>query len=204
MNSSQPRADTEYSTSPRPSERPAGRSGERSRRTKRASGAPVASVPLAPRVLACAGAATLAVSEFCPLLHVRTIAAHPRLVHSVRGGSHHEWALLVIAVLAALLSLAAGRSRTRATMIMVAFLGAAALAVMVGVDLPDVHAVGLVATAGSGPAEAQAHAAVGLYLETLGALGLLLAGALAAVFGGRPSPSRETRGLPTARDRGLR
>jgi hypothetical protein len=167
------------------------------------------------RVLAWAGAALLAVAEFSPLLHVRTIAAHPRLVHTVRGGPHHGWALLVIAVLAVLLSLRAGRPGGRPVAAMVALLGAGALVITLGVDLPDAHATGLVATGGTAPAQAQAHAAIGLYLETLGALALLIAGALAGLAGPsgrkdpperrrRPPENAETRGLPTARDRGLR
>jgi hypothetical protein len=168
------------------------------------------------RALAWAGAALLAAAEFSPLLHVRTIAVHPRLERTVRGGPHHGWALLVIAVLAGLLSLRAGRPGGRPVTAMVALLGAGALVLTLGVDLPDAHANGLLATGGTAPAQAQAHAAIGLYLETLGAVALLLAGAIAALAGsedrgGRPHPRRktlpektETRGLPTARDRGLR
>ncbi|HTU28810.1 MAG TPA: hypothetical protein VMF07_05475 [Solirubrobacteraceae bacterium] len=137
------------------------------------------------RAVASAGAALLAAAEFCPLLRVRTIAAHPQLVHTVMGGPHHGWALLVIAVLAALLSLLAGRPGGRPGMVMVTLLGAGALAITLGVDLPDAHATGLVTIAGGAPIEAQAHAAVGLYLETLGAVGLLLAGALAVLLGRR-------------------
>jgi hypothetical protein len=114
---------------------------------------------------------------------VRTIAAHPRLEHTVRGGPHHGWALLVIAVLAALLTLRAGRPGGRPVAAMVALLGAGALAVTLGVDLPDAHATGLVTTGGTAPTEAQAHAAIGLYLETLGAVALLLAGVIAAFTG---------------------
>ena len=138
----------------------------------------------------------LAAAEFSPLLHVRTIAAHPRLEHTVRGGPHHGWALLVIAVLAALLSLRAGRPGGRPVAVMVALLGAGALAVTLGVDLPDAHATGLVSTGGTAPTEAQAHAAIGLYLETLGAIALLLAGGIAAFAG--PGRRRRRRDLPKA------
>jgi hypothetical protein len=182
MNASQPEAEIEYSTSPQGSKRPSGRSGEPSRRAKRPATGAAPRASLIPRVLALAGAVLLAAAEFSPLLHVRTIAAHPRLVHTVEGGSHHGWALLVIAVLAALLSLIAGRPGGRPAAVMVALLGVGALAVALGVDLPDAHATGLVVAGAAAPVQAQAHAAVGLYLETLGAIALLLAGVLAAVL----------------------
>jgi hypothetical protein len=219
MNSSQPEADTEYSTSPRGSGRRRGRPVGPSQRAKRLPGAAAPQAAGIARALAWTGAALLAAAEFCPLLQVRTIAAHPRLVHTVQGGPHHGWALLVIAVLAALLSLRARRPGGLPFAVMVALLGAGALAVALGSDLPDAHAAGLVATGGTGPAEAQAHAAIGLYLETLGAVALLLSGAIAGLLaprmrGGRrgrtdssaavTASATETRGLPTARDRGLR
>jgi len=179
MNVSQPEADTEYSTRQRGSEGSGGVRRGRRRRVERAPGR----ATFVPRGLACAGAAMLAAAEFCPLLDVRTIAAHPRLVRVVHGGPHHGWAMLVIAAVAALLSVTAGRIGRRPAAAMIAVLGAGALAITLGVDLPDAHATGLVTTSGGAPIEAQAHATVGLYLETLGAVGLLLAGVATAVLG---------------------
>jgi hypothetical protein len=132
------------------------------------------------RGLAAVGALLLAAAEFCALLQVRTIAAHPRLVRSVQGGPHHGWALLVIAVLAALPAALARRVGARPAAGTIALLGAGALVVVLGVDLPDAHAAGIV-TVGGAPAEAEAHAALGLYLESLGAVVLLLAGATMAL-----------------------
>jgi hypothetical protein len=185
MNSSQPEADTEYSTSPRASGASSRRSGAASRRAKPPATAGAARAAGVARMLACAGAALLAAAEFCPLLRVRTIAAHPRLIDTVQGGSHHSWALLVIAVLAAVLAVVSGRPGGRGAAVLVALLGAGALAVALGVDLPDAHATGLVLAGASTQTEAQAHAAIGLYLETLGAVALLRSGALAAALGPR-------------------
>jgi hypothetical protein len=179
MNASQPEAETEYSSQQRGSEGSGGARRGRRRRPGQAPGRPT----FIPRGLACAGAAMLAAAEFCPLLDVRAIAAHPRLVHVVHGGPHHGWALLVIAAVAALLSMVAGSTGSRPSAAMIAVLGAGALAITLGVDLPDAHATGLVTTSAGAPVEAQAHAAFGLYLETLGAVVLLLAGIAAAVLG---------------------
>jgi hypothetical protein len=181
MNVSQPEADIEYSTGGRGSGGSGGRRGGHGRPARAAS--------LAPRALACSGAALLVAAELSPLLRVRTIAAHPRLVRTVQGGPHHGWALLVIAVLAAALAAFTDRTGGRAAGAMIALLGAGALAITLGVDLHDAHATGLVNSLG-GPVEAQAHAAIGLYLETLGAVALLLAGVATGVLdrSGRPTP----------------
>jgi hypothetical protein len=158
------------------------------------------------------GAAVLIAAEFAPLLHVRTIAARPRVVQTLQAGPHHGWALLPIAALALGLSGWVWRTGNRVGLAALALLGVAALVVTLAADLPDVHATGLVGTSATGLTNAQAHAALGLYLETLGGAVLLLAAAAGALLkptrtasGHRGRRARkETRGLPTARDRGLR
>jgi hypothetical protein len=199
MNWTQPEADTEYSS-------PRGGSGRRAGAPRGARGG-LRRTALA---LGVTGASLLAVAEFTPLLKVRTIAAHPRVVKTLQTGPHHGWAVLVIAVLAALLSLQAWRTGGRAALALLGVAGLGALAVALFVDLPDVHSTGLVGSPATGLVNAQAHAGVGLYLETLGAIVLLLCAAAGTMLGAR-SPSRrqppsdaETRGSPTARDRGLR
>lgn len=202
MNASQPEADTEYST-------PVGGSSPLNGPPGAARGRRFPRAFATARGLGLGGAGLLAAAEFSPLLRVRTIAAHPRLVRTVQGGPHHGWALLVIAALAGLISLLAARLGARPAGSLLLLLAVGALAVMLGVDLPDAHATGLVRIAGAGPTEAQAHAGLALYLETLGALALLLAGAVALLLNPQTPQERqagegETRGLPTARDRGLR
>ena len=197
MNASRPEADTEYSRAHRAL-------GEDPARWQRR----LARYRTAALVLGLAGAAVLIAAEFTSLLHVRTLAARPRLVQTVQTGPHHDWALLPIAALAILMSLYAWRSGSRAGLGALALLGAAALVVALAADLPDAHATGLVGTPATGLRNAQAHAGPGLYLETLGGIVLLVAaGAGAVLKAGGPSRAtkrKETRGLPTARDRGLR
>jgi hypothetical protein len=187
MNASRPEADTEYSSPHRAS---GGLSDARKRYRRPAL------------ALALAGAVALLAAEFTPLLRVRTIARHPVLVRTVQTGPHHGWALVPIALLAAALSLHGARSSTRLVAPALALLGLAALGVTVLVDVPDAHATGLVGSTATGLHAAQAHAAFGLYLETVGAALLLLAAAADALL--RPRRTAKTRGLPTARDRGLR
>lgn len=170
MNASRPEAETEYSSPPGGS---AGRSGARERR--------IAGRPDAASMLALVGAALLLCAELEPLLAVRTIAADPRLVRSVQTGPHHAWALVPIAVAAVLLAALRGRAGGRAALGGLALLGLAALGVAIGVDLPSAHAVGVVGTPVRGLHEAQAHAAIGLYLETLGGVVLLVAAAAGAL-----------------------
>ena len=166
MNASRPEAEIEYSRGPEPSR-------ARSRRRRSA----VIGLGLL-------GAAVLLVAELTPLLGVRTVAAHPRLIRTVQAGPHHSWALVPIAVAAVALSLLAWRSGSRAAFAGVGLLGLAALGVALIADLPDAHSTGLVGSPARGLAQAQAHAAIGLYLETLGAVLLLVSAAAGAMLSG--------------------
>ena len=166
MNASRPEAETEYSRGPEPSRAPSGR-----RRS-------------AVIALGLLGAAVLLAAELTPLLRVRTVAAHPRLIRTVQAGPHHCWALVPIAVAAVALSVLAWRSGSRAALAGVGLLGLAALGVALIADLPDAHSTGLVGSPVRGLAEAQAHAAIGLYLETLGAVALLVSAAAGAMLSG--------------------
>lgn len=144
-------------------------------------------------VAALLGAALLVAAEFAPLLTVRSAAPmHDRVVVTVSGGSHHDWALLPIAVLAAGWSVVRWRSARAARSAggsgsegrpgsggwaVFAVLGAVALAIALGHDLPDARATGLIGHAGTSYTAAAASPAIGFYLETLGGVVLLLTAA---------------------------
>jgi hypothetical protein len=123
------------------------------------------------------GAVILFAAELTPLLHVRTVAAHALPVRAVQTGPHDGWALIPIAVAVVLLSLWVWRSGSRLGMLAIGLLGLAALVIALARDLPDAHATGLVGSPARGLSTAQAHAAVGLYLETLGAAIVLVTAA---------------------------
>jgi hypothetical protein len=127
------------------------------------------------QAVALIGAAALAVAEFAPLYRVRTDVGH-HIVRSVSAGSHHSYALLPIAMLAALLAAALNRSGWPVPAAL-ALLGLAALGIVLIGDLPDVHRVGVLGTPATGLHDAHTIAGAALYLEALGAIALLIAGA---------------------------
>ncbi len=165
MNVSEPEADTEYSRAPVASdgsERPSagglggGRGGIR---------VPVLAGALVAAVL-------LLVAEFLPLFEVRT-SARNSVVTTVQSGSHHAYALLPIALLAGGLALAWRRSPTRLAALAMAVLGVAALVIALGRDLPDAQSNGIERSGGT-YVTAAASPRAGLYLETAGAVVLLI------------------------------
>ena len=162
MNVSEPEADTEYS---------------RASAASRAPGRAVAGGPgaLGMAVLggALVGAALLLVAEFLPLFEVRT-TAHNGAVKTVVAGSHHSWALIPIAVLAAGLAVVWWRSASRLPLIGLTVLAIATLVIALGRDLPDAQSSGL-ERSGNTFVLAAASPRIALYLETAGGVLLLLA-----------------------------
>jgi hypothetical protein len=181
MIASRPEADAKYSR---------GRSALRRARGRR-NGHSERDWSVSPRVVqavALIGAAALAVAEFEPLYRVRTDVGH-QIVRSVSAGSHHSYALLPVAVLAAVLSGALGRAGWPVPAAL-AVLGLAALGIALLGDLPDVHRAGVLGTPATGLHDAHTVAGAALYLETLGAVALLAAGAAGLVL----RPSSQSRG----------
>src|SRR4051794_30350256 len=101
-------------------------------------------------------------------------------------GGHHGYALLIIAVVAAVMAFGAWRG-SRPAAFAVAALGAAALLIVLLVDLPDVDATGLY---GRNYEEAKAVADTGFRLETIGAILLLFTGVITSVLGQTAGGSR--------------
>jgi hypothetical protein len=174
MIASRPEADAKYSRGRSALRRARGRLNGHSERAWSVS-------PRAVQAVALIGAAALAVAEFEPLYRVRTDVGH-HIVRSVSAGSHHSYALLPVAVLAALLAGALGRAGWPVPAAL-AVLGLAALGIALLGDLPDVHRAGLLGTPATGLHDADTVAGAALYLETLGAIALLAAGAAGLVFG---------------------
>lgn len=119
------------------------------------------------------GAALLAVAEFTPLFTIHTRAGQTA-IKTVPTGSHDSYALLPVALLSALLSLEVWRNRARLALVATGVLGVVALLIALLRDLPDAHATGLVGSAATGLRSASSSPGVGLYLETLGAVVLLI------------------------------
>jgi hypothetical protein len=118
----------------------------------------------------------LVVAEFSDLNTIRILTVDR---HGVGVGSHHGYALLIIGVVAIVMALGAWRG-SRPAAFAVAALGVVALAIVLIVDLPDVHATGLY---GRDYEQAKSVAASGFKLAAAGSVLLLLAGVL-TVFAG--------------------
>lgn len=170
MNVSEPEADTEYSRAPAASE---GR--------ERPSAGGLRGIQTAVLAGACAAALLLLVAEFLPLFEVRTNARHG-VVTTVQTGSHHSYALIPIALLVAALAAAWRRAPTRLTALAMAVLGVVALVIALARDLPDAQSNGLEHSGGT-YVTAAASPRAGLYLETAGAVLLLITGAGGVILG---------------------
>jgi hypothetical protein len=188
MNATRPEADTEYSRGHRGSEggftAPDSRSGDR----PQASSAVVGLLLLGGFI----GAALLVVAEFTPLFTIHS-SAYGATVRTERTGAHQSYALIPVALLAAVLTIVAARSRSRAALLGVGVLGLVALGIALLGDLPDAQATGFIGNP-QALTPASSSPSTGLYLETLGAIILLIAAGtgllLPAAPGGRTARRR--------------
>ena len=131
--------------------------------------------------LAIVATALLAIAEFTTVFEV-TVGSLEVVRRSATAGDNHGYALLVVAAVAAVMTLLALRG-DRPPAVALAVLGVVALAIALAVDLPD--------TRGSGDLpeslayeNAQAHAGAALALEIAGGVLLVVAGALLLALGG--------------------
>jgi hypothetical protein len=143
-------------------------------------------------VLPLAGAILLLVAEFSTLYDVRVVTAIPE-GGTFSAGGHHGYALGVIGVAIAVMTLGAVLGGSRPAAVAVLALAIAALAIALLVDLPDVHETGLI---GRTYDAAEAEPRAGLYLEIAGGCAALLGGAL--ILLARPRPRSRTRSRRTS------
>jgi hypothetical protein len=186
MTTTRPEADSEYSRGNGPARPRRGDSEDPELRWQRRFEAHRNAV-LAVGLL---GAGLLVVAEFTPLLHVHA-SGHAHLAHSVITGSHHSYALLPVAALAAGLAVNAWRSGSRFALLAIGLLGLLAVGIALLGDLPDAHAVGLVGTPASGLSTATSSPAIGLFLETGGGAVLILTAAAGMLL--EPVPDVQPR-----------
>src|SRR3954454_13786656 len=146
-----------------------------------------------PLSLALLGCLLLAVAEFTDLYSIHVIAV---TVKSATVGSHHGYALLIIALAAGAMAFGAVRGGSRAAAIARLALPVAALVIALAIDLPFVDDTGLY---GRDFEQARAQAEIGFKLATAGAI-VLLGGAVLMLVSGptrRPIASPD----PSARRR---
>ena len=138
--------------------------------------------------VAVAGALMLLAAELSPLYTV-VVGALGTPRRSVTAGSHHGYALALVALAA--LAMTAGALRgAPAAAIALAVLGAVALIIALVIDLPDTRATGTLREALSF-ADARARAGSALGLEIAGGAALIVAG-IGLLFSGR-APARADR-----------
>jgi hypothetical protein len=191
MNASRPEADTEYSRGPGSPEA-----------DSEVPGAVRGGRPSAVRIGVMGGgllgAALLLVAEFLPLFQVHS-SARAAVVTTTSTGSHHAYALVPIAALAVALAFSVWRSRSRFALVATGVLGLVALGIALLGDLPDAQASGLIRTAAGTFTEASSSVSTGLYVETLGAIVLLItAGAGLLLLGAPLRPPRPAGGTAPA------
>jgi hypothetical protein len=121
-----------------------------------------------------AGSILLVVAEFTPLLRVHSGAYHAGVIKTIATGSHHSYALIPVALLAMALAGVARATGNRLALGSIGVLGLVALGIALLGDLPDAHATGLLRQASGAYVQASSGAAAGMYLETLGAVVLLI------------------------------
>ncbi len=165
MNATPPEANSEYSRAPRQSRADSAHRGEGSRGAT--------AVRLAVLCGGLLGALFLLVAEFTTLYNVKTTTGGV-LVKSVSTGSNHAYAMVPIALLAALLAFAVWRVGSRPALLAIGLLGVLALLISLLGDLPDAHASGLIGSSTTHFAAASSRPSAGFYMETLGAVLLVI------------------------------
>jgi hypothetical protein len=152
------------------------------------AGGPVRAAILAGGLL---GALLLVGAEFTTLFDVH-VQTSPTPIKSVGTGSHHSYALIPIAVVAAVLAIGVLRDGSRPALLAIGLLGVAALVLALVGDLPDAQASGLVGTSTTHYVDANSTPSAGLYLETLGAVVLIITCGVGFLMLGPPSARRRS------------
>ena len=135
---------------------------------------------LGPLVLAVAACALLVIAEFSTLYEIKVITV---VKETETAGEHHGYALAILSAAAVLMAWGATVGGSRAAAVGMLVLAIAVLVVVFAVDYPDVDEEGFIGVAFE---QAKASPQAGFYLESLGAVVLLLSAA-AALLLGRPA-----------------
>jgi hypothetical protein len=191
MSSTPPEANNEYSRAPRASRGDLPTRAAADSRALQLHGDRLGSVIAVGALLA---AVVLIAAEFTTLFAVHVVDR--ARVRTVATGPHHAYALIPIAVLVAVLALALkrspGRHAWRPPLVALGALAVITLVIALLVDLPDAHRTGLVA-AGAGFELGRATPSAGFYLETLGAVILLIVAGTGVLAGAGESGRRVPR-----------
>jgi|SRR5579884_286303 len=140
------------------------------------------------------GAIVLVVSQFLRLYGTHVQARHAPIATGTVG-SVHAYALVPVAVLAAVLAYGVWQVVSRPALLGVGVLGAVALGIALLDDLPAAQQQGVKIIAGHYVLAANSPA-IGLYVETLGAMILIVTCVSGFILLGAPSRRRPSRPRP--------
>jgi hypothetical protein len=115
------------------------------------------------------------VAQFTALYQVNS-PTRAGAIKTVGTGANHAWAPIPLALAAVVLAYIVYRHTNRIALAALAALGIATLLIALLGDLPDAHSSGLVGSSAAGYVQATSSASAGLYMETLGAVALLVTG----------------------------
>jgi hypothetical protein len=138
---------------------------------------------LGPAVVAVAalGAVLLVVAEFVTLYSVH-VAGRSAAVQTIQGGSNNSYAMIPIALVGVILGLAAIGGGGRLALAALCVVGLVALIIGLVGDLPSAQHSGLIHTGGH-YLNGAASPSEGMYMETLGAVLLIVAAGLGLLLG---------------------
>ncbi len=145
-------------------------------------------------VVAAAGAVLLVVAEFTTLYGVH-VATRSAPVETISGGSNNSYAMIPIALLAVFLGLAAIGGGGRWALGALGVVGVVALLISLVGDLPGAHQSNHLIRFGGRFVLGSSKPSAGMYIETLGAVLLVVAAGLGLVFGESPA-GRARRARP--------
>ena len=119
---------------------------------------------------ALAGAALLILADLSTLVQIKVLTVTEK---TLSGHAQHDWAVAFLGVAAIPLAIGAARRRARPALVGLVIIGAAVLVIALAKDLPDTRSTGVY---GERYDQAAADAGTGFYLETLGAVLLIVSG----------------------------
>ena len=199
--SAPPEANSEYSRGSAPFERllvrgergksdPSGAHSEPGQNPRSGPGIATTLVVLA----ASLGALLILVAQFTALYHLHSPTSSAS-IKTVGTGANHAWAPVPLALLAGVLAFTVYRHQNRAALAALALLGVVVLLIALLGDLPDAHSTGLIGSGAAQYVEGTSTPSAGLYMETLGAVLLLLSGGVGLLLLGAPKAAQtdETR-----------
>ncbi len=135
------------------------------------------------------GAMLVLIAQFTALYHVHSATSSAAL-KTVGTGGNHAWAPIPLALAAVALAYVVYRHGNRAALAGLVALGVATLLIALFGDLPDAHSSGLIGSSAGGYVQATSSPSAGLYMETLGAVVLIVAGGVGLLM---PAPGNQPR-----------